>query len=74
MCIPCSVRVFHFKHASITDFRHKNKVKNEVLTKLVTLGSAPAFNKHLIISVNPSEAALSRGVTPCFLKFGSAPA
>ena len=48
------------------------KLKNEVLTKLVTLGSDPAFNKHLIISVNPSEVALSRGVTPCFFMFGSA--
>jgi hypothetical protein len=41
---------------------------------LVTLESALAHNKHLIMSINPSEAALPRGVTPHELMLGLASA
>lgn len=51
----------------------KKKDLNE-LTELTALGLAPAFNKHFIISVSPSEAAITKGVTPHEPVFGSAPA
>lgn len=50
------------------------KLRGRELTLLVTFGSAPAFNKHLIVSVSPLEAATSKGVFPREQVFGSAPA
>ena len=43
-------------------------------TLSLALGSAPDFNKQLIISVSPSQAAAIRGVFPHEPRFGSAPA
>lgn len=44
------------------------------LTILTTFGLAPAFNRHLVISVSPIETAISKGVAPQGPKFASAPA
>lgn len=47
---------------------------NHSHTSSVTLGSAPAFNKQLIISELPISAAMCKGVAPPALTFTLAPA
>lgn len=47
---------------------------SDSFTSSVTLGSAPAFNKQLMISVLPLSAAMCKGVAPPALIFTLAPA